>query len=67
VTASCSPEALQNAGKVFAAGRRAAGRMTARELAEAAWTPTCGVSVDELEDEIRAKRGLPSLNRGESA
>jgi hypothetical protein len=33
--------------------------MTARELAEAAWTPTCGATVDELEDEIRAKRGLP--------
>jgi hypothetical protein len=56
---SCSPEALQQAGEVLAAGRRSAARMTARELAEAAWTPTCGATVDELEDEIRAKRGLP--------
>jgi hypothetical protein len=55
----CSPEAVQRAGEVLAAGRRSAARMTARELAEAAWTPTCGATVDELEDEIRAKRGLP--------
>lgn len=39
--------------------------MTPREQAEAAWTPTCGVTVDELEDEIRAARGLDPLKRGE--
>lgn len=54
-----SKAAIQKAGEILAAGRRAAAQMTARELAEAAWTPTCGVTVDELEDEIRADRGLP--------
>lgn len=54
-----SPEAIERAGQVLAAGRRAAAQMTARELAEAAWTPTCGISVDQLEDQIRKRRGLP--------
>lgn len=54
-----SKAAIQKAGAILAAGQRAADQMTARELAEAAWTPTCGVTVDELEDEIRQRRGLP--------
>jgi hypothetical protein len=54
-----SPDAINRAGQVLAAGRRAAAQMTARELAEAAWTPTCGMTVDELEDKIRRRRGLP--------
>ena len=54
-----SPAAIERAGHVLAAGRRAAAQMTARELAEAAWTPTCGMTVDELEDRIRKRRGLP--------
>lgn len=51
-------EAIDAAGKTFAAGRRQAAAMTPREQAEAAYTPT-GPSVDELEDRIRARRGLP--------
>ncbi|VXB83399.1 hypothetical protein [Aeromicrobium sp. 9AM] len=54
-----SAAAVQKAGEILAAGQRAADQMTARELAEAAWTPTCGATVDELEDEIRQRRGLP--------
>lgn len=54
-----SKTAIAKAGQILAAGQRAADQMTARELAEAAWTPTCGVTVDELEDEIRQRRGLP--------
>ena len=37
-------------------------QMTPREQAEAAYTPT-GPPVDELEDRIRARRGLPPLAR----
>lgn len=55
-----SPEAIQKAGEILAAGRRAAAQMTSRELAEAAWTPTSQFTIDELEDRIRARRGLPA-------
>jgi hypothetical protein len=51
-------QAIRAAGEVLAAGRVAAQQMTPRELAEAAWTPTCGMSVDELEEQIRAERGM---------
>lgn len=54
-----SRAAIEKAGHTFAAGRRATAQMTAREQAEAAWTPTCGLTVDQLEDEIRTDRGLP--------
>lgn len=53
-----SAKAIVAAGQVLAAGRAAAEQMTPRELAEAAYTPT-GPSVDELEDRIRRRRGLP--------
>lgn len=52
-------EAIDAAGQVLATMRATVAKMTPREQAEAAWTPTCGVSVDELENEIRAERGLP--------
>lgn len=52
-------EAIAAAGRGLAAMREAVAQMTPREHAEAAWTPTCGVTVDELEDEIRTNRGLP--------
>lgn len=52
-------EAIATAGRGLAAMREAVAHMTPREQAEAAWTPTCGVTVDELEDEIRQERGLP--------
>lgn len=58
-----SSEAIERAGRTLANGRRAMAQMTAREQAEAAYTPT-GPSVDDLEDRIRADRGLPPLDRG---
>jgi hypothetical protein len=56
-------ECIRRAGEVFAAGDLAVSRMTPREQAEAAWTPTSRFSVDELEDRIRARRGMPPLDR----
>lgn len=53
-----SDAAIKKAGETLAAGDLAMARMTPREQAEAAWTPTVGCTVDELEDEIRADRGL---------
>lgn len=50
---------IRNAGRIIAAGRRRADGMSPREHAEAAWTPTCGLTLDELEDLIRAERGIP--------
>lgn len=55
-------EALRAYGEVAAEHELAIAQMTPREQAEAAWTPT-GPSVDDLEDEIRADRGLPALDR----
>jgi hypothetical protein len=53
-----SPAAVQRAGQILASARAAAERMTPREQAEAAYTPT-GPSVDELERRIRRRRGIP--------
>lgn len=61
-----SDEAIRQAGEVFAMGEIAAAQMTPRELAEAAYTPT-GPPVDELEDLIRADRGLPPLRRNQAS
>lgn len=52
-------EAIAAAGQVVAQMRAVVAQMTPREQAEAAWTPTCGLTVDELEDRIRRRRGLP--------
>ncbi len=62
-----SQAAIEAAGEALAATRLAASRMTPREQAESAWTPTSRFTVDELEDRIRARRGLPSLKRGTDA
>lgn len=51
--------AIAKAGATFAAGRRQTAAMTPSEQAQAAWTPTCGKTVDELEELIRTQRGLP--------
>jgi len=56
-------EAIAKAGATLAVSDLACAQMTPREQAEAAWTPTSQYSVDELEDRIRARRGLPPLNR----
>lgn len=56
-------EAIAAAGQVLALVRAELADLTPREQAEAAYTPT-GPSVDELEDRIRARRGLRPLDRG---
>lgn len=61
-----SQTAIEQAGHALAVTRLAAEAMSPREQAEAAYTPT-GPSVDELEDEIRADRGLPPLVRARTA
>lgn len=61
-----SAQAIREAGEVFAMGEIAAEQMTPRDLAEACFTPT-GPPVDELEDRIRAERGLPPLDRAAKA
>lgn len=52
-------EAIAKAGQILATGRRNAEQMDPRSLAEAAWHAGCGMTVDELEDKIRGRRGLP--------
>ena len=59
-------EAIKAAGAVLAASDAAIAQMTPREQAEAAWTPTSRFSVDELEDRIRARRGLSRIHVVES-
>lgn len=60
-------QAIKNVAQIWVAGAVAAVQRTPREQAEAAWTPTCGLSVDDLEDQIRLDRGLPPKNLAESA
>ena len=57
-------EAIEAAGAIIAAGDLAMESMTPREQAEAAWTPTSRFTFEQLEDRIRARRGLPALDRG---
>lgn len=56
-------ECLAGFGAAMAVSNDACDRMTPREQAEAAWTPTSRCSVDELEDRIRADRGMPPIDR----
>ena len=60
-----SAAAIKRAGRTLALGRQAMDRMTPRQQAEAAWTPTSPYTVDQLEDRIRARRGLPPKDRSE--
>lgn len=60
-------ECIAGFGADMAAIYDACDRMTPREQAEAAWTPTSRSTVDELEDRIRAERGMPPINRGQVA
>jgi hypothetical protein len=55
-------QALDSFGAVIAASDAACAQMTPREQAEAAWTPTSPHTVDELEDLIRADRGLAPIH-----
>jgi len=52
-------ECLAGFGAAMAISNEACARMTPREQAESAWTPTSRLSIDQLEDQIRADRGLP--------
>lgn len=56
-------ECIRRAGAVLAASDLAIAQMTPREQAEAAWTPTSRLTVDELEDRIRVHRGLDPIHR----
>jgi hypothetical protein len=60
-------ECLAGFGAAMAVSNEACDRMTPREQAEAAWTPTSRLTVDELEDRIRAERGMPALDRSPRA
>lgn len=63
MTAGTEQEAIAAAGRTGAAAAIAVSRMTPREQAEAAWSPVSKFTVDELEDRIRKRRGLPPLDR----
>lgn len=56
-------EAVDAAAARLVTSNEAIAQMTPREQAEAAWTPTSRFSVDELEDRIRARRGMTPLER----
>lgn len=55
-------QAIERAAAAFANTLATCAQMTPREQAEAAYHPG-GPSIEDLEDEIRADRGLPPLNR----
>lgn len=55
-------ECIDAAGRKLAISDAAIAQMTPREQAEAAWTPTSPFTVDQLEDRIRVRRGLPPVH-----
>lgn len=55
-------ECLAGFGLAMAESDLAIAQMTPREQAEAAWTPTSTHTVEELEDLIRADRGMAPLH-----
>lgn len=55
-------QALDRAATAYAELLATCEQMTPREQAEAAWSPTSRFSVDELEDQIRADRGMPPIH-----
>jgi hypothetical protein len=55
-------DAIRRAGTAYADAIRTCAQMTPREQAEAAHVPD-GPSVDELEDRIRARRGMEPRDR----
>lgn len=64
MTGQRTPEqGIDRAARVLVNARLTNAQLTPREQAEAAWSPTSRLTVDELEDRIRARRGLPPLNR----
>lgn len=60
-------ECLVGFGHAMAESAIACEQMTPREQAEAAWTPTSPYTVDELEDRIRARRGMQPAHTAQSA
>lgn len=60
---SSRADAIAAFGRIAAIHDQAIAQMSPREQAERAWTPTSSLSVDELEDRIRERRGLPALDR----
>lgn len=60
---STRAQVVAAAGDLAAEQHLARLAMTPREQAEAAWTPGCGHTVDQLEAEIREERGLPALHQ----
>lgn len=60
-------DCIRRAGAVLAASDEAIAQMTPREQAEAAWTPTSKHTVEEIEDRIRIRRGLPPIHQDQPA
>lgn len=63
MTERTQEQAIDNAARDLAHARATNAQLTPREQAERAWHNTSPYSIDELEDQIREKRGLPPLDR----
>lgn len=66
-TERTAEQAIDNAARDLVQARLTNAQLTPREQAEQAWHKGSRYSVDELEDRIRARRGLPPLDRGRKA
>jgi hypothetical protein len=60
-------QAIDRAARALRNARLTNAQLTPREQAEQAWSPTSRLTVDQLEDRIRARRGLPPLDRSQKA
>lgn len=62
MTERTTEQAIGRAATAYANLRATCAQLTPREQAEQAYHPG-GPSVEELEDRIRARRGLPAIDR----
>lgn len=60
-------DAARAAGETLAEHLIAMESMTPREAAEAIWSPTSSRTVEEIEDRVRADRGLPPKHAAEAS
>lgn len=67
MTTPTREECLRRAAQVYVNSCALQASRTPRAAAEAAWYRGHRLTVDQLEDLIRERRGLPALNRAEAA
>lgn len=66
LTERTTEQALDNAARAYANARATCAQTTPAEQARAAWTLSSPYTLEELEDRIRARRGMAARVDGEA-